>query len=290
MMRVLAFYALLLLLSRVAESRVLSLRPSVFETYGSYTDNRRSLEHAGYATLTVKERQFITVGYSDLKISHPDWDYHQQMPVGGVLLSHLPFRVRAYYGHIQGRFTSPIHSDYSDRADLGSVEASFVQPWFEVGLAYARFSGNGLSYSDSLGGRAPRQHADQFTGRLTCLLNPRFSVTARHNYVRVLDGRRLLSLYMKAIYVPQRRWTLSAGGFIGERAYYFDNDLLVVFNQSDTQRGMIFGQIETRLWKGFSITAEYIYTHFESFSAGGFPAPEYSIRYLVAGVKSRFPL
>jgi hypothetical protein len=246
-------------------------------------------------TLAAKDRHFLTIGYGDQKISHPDWTYDQQMAVGGVLLSYLPFRMKAYYGHIQGKLTyttvtAPLQSNYSDKADLGSLEAMYSDYRFDLGVAYTRFVGNGISYPGASDGSISRQRTDQITGRITCVIDPRFSLSARHSFVKVSDGRKLYSLYMKAVYAPRPRWIFTAGGFFGERAYYFDNDLLVIFNQNDTQRGMMFGQVETRVWKGFSFSAEYIYTHFDYFSATGIPGQDYSVRYVVAGIKSKLPL
>jgi hypothetical protein len=282
---------LVVLLAGAAHCREFSIRPSAYETYGDYTDSRWSVEHAGYVTLSKKELQFLTVGFSDLHIAHPAWKYHEQMPVGGILLSRLPFRVKAYYAHIAGNYTSKdgASANYSDKADVGSIEVIYSKPLYELGLDYTRFSGSGLSYADSLAGRMPQQRADQFTGRITCVLNPRFSLTARHSFVQLRDGRKLYSLAMKAVYAPRPKWILAAGGFIGERAYYFDNDLLVIFDQNDTQRGMVFGQVEARVWKSVSLTAEYIYTQFDYYPIYGIPGEDYSIRYLVAGIKSRFP-
>jgi len=289
MTKAFASVMILLLLCGAAECRTYSIRASIFETHGGYTDQRTSEEHAGYVTLAINERHYLTVGYSDLTASHPSWSYHQRMPVGGVLLSHWPWRLKGYAGYIAGDFTSAAYSPYSDHASLFSVEAMYSRPWYELGAAYTRFSGTGLSYADSPSGPLPRQTVQQLTGRITCVLNPRWSATARHSFVQVADGRKLYSLAMKVVFVPQRRWTIQAGGFIGERAYYFDNDLLVIFNQNDTQRGMIFGEAEVRMWKSFSLSVEYIYTHFEYQPIANIPGEDYSIRYLVAGIKTRLP-
>ncbi|HEY3296441.1 MAG TPA: hypothetical protein VGL38_13515 [bacterium] len=289
MTRACAAVILLALTCGVSYARTFSVRPSVFETHGSYTDRRTSEEHAGYVTVAIHDRHYLTAGYSDLTVSHPDWSYHQKMPVGGVLLSHWPWRMKAYAGYMAGTFSSARFSGYADHATVGSVEAMFSRPLYELGLSYARFSGKGQSYAVLPPGQSSKLTSEQITGRLTCVLASRWSATVRPNFTHVEDGRTLYSLAAKAVYVPRRRWTFQAGGFIGERAYYFDNDLLVIFNQNDTQRGMIFGEAETQVWKSFSVTAEYIYTHFDYSPVAGLPGGTYSIRYLVAGIKSRIP-
>ena len=290
-MKALALGACLLLLLGTAESRNYTLHPSLFATYGNYGDGRTSRELAGYATLATKNLQFISVGHSDLEISHAGWKYHRMMPVAGAMISRLPFRLKAYYGRIEGKYSakSGTLSDYRDHGNEASGEAIYSRRHYDLGVAYSYFSGRGFSYSDTLGGRAPNQESHQFTGRITCLLTPWFSLTARHNFTHLLDGRDLYSLSMKAVYAPRPGWIVGAGGFIGERAYYFDNDLLVLFDQNDTQRGMLFGQVEAPLWRNFSITAEYMYTEFEYFPIAGIPGSDYSIRYAVAGIKGRFP-
>jgi hypothetical protein len=283
---------ILLFVNGIAYGEFHALRPGAFATFGDYTNGGTSREFSGFVTYAVNNRQYFTVGYSDESISFPESKYHQQMPVGGVLLSRLPFSVKVYYAHIVGNYTyKPFRGfDYDDRADVVSGEVAFTRYPFTFGVAYAHFTGNGLSYADNFMGKAPKQNADQLTGRISVALSPRWTVIARPNVVRVKDGRNLTSLAMKLVYLPHRRWTATGGGFIGERAYYFDNDLLTIFNQNDTQRGMIFGEAEFRAGKGFSLTAEYLYTRFAYTPV--FPAPgrDYDIRYVVAGIKYYLPL
>ena len=291
-MRRWALFALLAVSVSLAHGQSRVLLPSAYATYGHYDNGRSSVEWAGYATLALKNRHYLTAGYSDLKISHADWKYHQQMPVVGAMLTRLPFRVKAYYGHMEGKFTAgnTLFQSYRDRGDVGTMEAIYSRPGYDLGVEYAYFSGNGQSYGHSAASQTPRLESHQFTGRVTCLLTPWFSLTARHNFVHVTDGRKLYSLAVKAVYAPKYRWLVSVGGMVGERTYYFDNDLLVVFNQNDNQRGMLFGEVEGPLWKWFSFTAEYIYAPFEYVTVGGIPGTDYTVRYAVAGIKTRFQL
>jgi len=278
---------ILLFTNGVAFGEFRALRPSAFATYGDYTTGGTSRELAAYLTYETYGGQYFTLGYSDEGILYPDSKYRQQMPVGGILLSRHPFSAKAYYAHLAGSYTyTPLRGfDYKDRADVGSCEILWTHYPFTLGAAYTRFGGNGLSYASNFMGKSPTKHADQLTGRIGVMLTPRWRAIARPNFAEVEDGRKLYSMAAKVIYMPHRRWTLSGGGFIGERAYYFDNDLLVIFNQNDTQRGSVFGEAEFHAGRGFSITAEYLYTQFDYSPVFPVPGKDYDIRYVVAGVR-----
>jgi hypothetical protein len=79
-------------------------------------------------------------------------------------------------------------------------------------------------------------------------------------------------------YSPWQPLVLQLSGVLGKRAYYFDPDLLTVFNQDDTQE---------HLW---GVRAEYtiggVFTLIGSYQSTGFTG--YTVNYTAVGVRARF--
>ncbi len=249
------------------------LYPGIYATAGNSTNGRASVDLSAYSSVSFNNRHLISVGYSDTRLKHRDWTYGQQMLVGGMALTFRPITVKAHYAHIDGDFNldDRLYSyRYNDHADLGSAELVYGHwPWY---------AGIGAMYFNGIGYR--KQTVQQWTARLEHPLGRTAWLSLRPSYAWVLDGRRLWSAEVKASWQPHRNWIFRAGGMAGERAYAFDNDLLVIYNQDETQTRLLSAQAEARLWRGFWLSGQYLYTQFRG----------YSIRYLVAGLHSRLPL
>ena len=65
---------------------------------------------------------------------------------------------------------------------------------------------------------------------------------------------------------------------LGERAYFYDEDLLVIFNQDETQKKLFLGKLELNLSKNLSLPFIYQYSDFET----------YKIDYASAGITYKF--
>ena len=76
---------------------------------------------------------------------------------------------------------------------------------------------------------------------------------------------------------PLNQYTLSLKlyGFGGERAYYYDEDLLTMFNQNETQKNLVSLRVEYDIVKELTLIGNYQYTEFQN----------YIIRYYVGGLK-----
>lgn len=125
-----------------------------------------------------------------------------------------------------------------------------------------------------------QQSTNQFTGRLEWIAGPRIFLSLKPSYVKPKDGRSLTSVAGKIHYLPVNQLLLKVGGMIGKRAYYFDSDILTIFNQDETQKNLIFGQLEYSPVKQFTLILAVQHTEFETFS----------INYYIAGIKTNFSL
>jgi hypothetical protein len=264
------------------------VNPGVYLSSGNYSGQRHSTEYSAYGSVGIRNRHFISAGYSDLAISDVDWKYRQKVGTVGALFTRLPFAAKAYYSRVSGDYASKLWDySYSDHANVISAELIYVRWPLTLGMEYARFDGSGYS----------RQRTDQYTLRHDLQLQSAIRLSVRPSYVWVMDGplsqadfsgstenfkgpRHLASIAGKLVWQAAPRLRISAGGFLGQRAYYFDNDLLVLNNQNETQTGMRFAQIEALVWRDVTALGEYIQTDFD----------EYSIEYVVIGIKSQFKL
>jgi hypothetical protein len=110
------------------------------------------------------------------------------------------------------------------------------------------------------------------------IIDPAFSVSVAPLYTTLTDGRSLVSATAGMKYSPVEPLVLQVSGVWGKRAYYFNPDLLTVFNQDETQEN---------LW---SVRAEYtvggIVTLIGSYQSTAFTG--YTVKYLALGVRGRF--
>jgi hypothetical protein len=247
------------------------MRAAFFATYGSYSNRIFSDDYAGYLTLARASKYYITVAYDDVLLSAQDWSYWQRMGVGGVLLRPKPYSLRAYYGHVQGdyrpeEFSMRRFPDLNrDLTDFYSGEFSYLFKPYETGLSFTY-----LKSKEYL-----QQTSRQVTGRFEWSPSNKFTLKARPNFVSLTDDRQLWSLTANVSYYVLPKLIIKTGGAVGERAYYFDNDLLTIYNQNETQTGLAFLQLDFMASKNLLLTEEYIWTEFQGFS----------IHYLVLGAK-----
>jgi hypothetical protein len=110
------------------------------------------------------------------------------------------------------------------------------------------------------------------------ILSNELFVSLRPSFTRLNDGKNLFSASFKLHYAPMTEMVFKIGGFAGERAFYFDSDLLTIFNQNSIQKYQVFGQIEYSPIILFKLTAGYQHNRFADFN----------VDYLYAGVKANF--
>jgi hypothetical protein len=120
-----------------------------------------------------------------------------------------------------------------------------------------------------------KQSAHQLNLKVEYIIHPKVFLSIKPNLSKIEDGRNLFSAAFKIHYLPIHELLLKAGGFTGERAYYFDPDLLTIFNQNDTQKLQLFGTVEYFPSYLLKLAVSFQHTKF----AG------YSINYYTAGVK-----
>ncbi|MHC1736497.1 MAG: hypothetical protein AB9882_00645 [Ignavibacteriaceae bacterium] len=263
--------------SSYADSTYIS--PSFYYTYGDYSNSMSSNSFAFFNTLQISERLYLLNSYDNLNIKTPGqigWKYNQQLILGGLYYNAYPYFIKGNYAYILGKFnfSSDGSYNYNDVSHLFNLDFIYYQNLFYYGASYNYFMANGILNADSL--KTRRIH--QLTLRWEYIVSPDLFLSIKPNYTKVDDGRDLLSVEVKSRYLLMNRVVLTAGGFYGSRAYYFDSDLLTLFNQNYTQKYRVFGQVDFYPFDKISVSAGYQHTKFS----------EFSINYLIAGIKGYF--
>ena len=241
--------------------------PSFYYTYGSYNQGRVSESFAFYSTLQLSRQFYIINHYDNLTINNKDWDYLQQTFLIGLIAEFFPFYCKFTYSHYKGDFTYlPFPFEYSDFTNLYSLDLLYYIDDFYFGSSYTHL--NQIGYK--------KQISDQLTLRLDNILSNDLYISLKPSYTKLYDGRNLFSVSLKMNYQVLPEILLKLGGFGGERAYYFDTDLLTIFNQEDTQKYQLFAQADLSLISDLKFILAYQHTKFTSFK----------IDYYIAGVKA----
>jgi hypothetical protein len=262
-----------------------SLAPSVFYTYGDYSDSRYSHDIAGYTTIGIQDRHSLSLAYDNIVINHNEFAFRQQMGLAGVLLSKKPWAAKLDYGRIVGKFRlKAFDLRLRDETNIYSAEFLCWSHFITAGASYSSIQATlMIPETTPLPGPASQavpRSTQQYLLRLEVVPHWRLRLIALPAYSWVQDGRRLYSTVFRANFVPAPRLLLKAGGMVGQRAYYFDNELFTIYNQNETQSEWVFGQAEYDLWHHVIVVAEFIHTHFQN----------YDINYSVLGLKTRFGL
>ncbi|HKI77524.1 MAG TPA: hypothetical protein VKA26_03170 [Ignavibacteriaceae bacterium] len=268
MKKIATIICFLISINFLAKADSLSVHPGIYYTYGNYSSDASSKAFSVYVPFVFGQRHTFLAGYDNLKIITPNWDYNQQMYNLQTILNFDPFYIKLNYDYINGDYLeSNSINNYQDRTNIFNLESFIRLKLFYIGLSYVHLKMNGGIL---------QQSTDQFTARLEYLIDPRVYLSLKPSYVKVKDGRNLASFEARINYLPLNSFLIKAGAMFGKRAYYFDSDLLTIFNQEETQDKKYFGQVEYTPVKSFTFILSYIHSGFET----------YSINYFVAGIKA----
>lgn len=245
------------------------LSPSVFYTNGDYSTNVKSNSIAFYNTLQLFNEFFLINHYENLKIDGSDYDYLQQAFLAGGVLDLFPYYLKFNYAHYKGEYSyKPFEFSYNDYTNLYNLEFLYYVDWYYLGAAY--------SYLNQIG--FPNTSSHQVTLRLEKILSNEFFISIKPNLTIPENDRTLVSVYSKLHYAPITNLIFKVGGFAGQRIFYFDSDLLTIFNQNYIQKYQIFAQVDYLPLDLIKLTAGYQHNKFTDFT----------VDYLYAGIKANF--
>jgi hypothetical protein len=247
------------------------LIPSAFYTNGDYSTDAKSNSIAVYNALQLAEDFFLINHYEYLSIDNKDYNYIQQAFLAGGIVDLFPYYIKFNYVHYKGDFDYKLFDyKYNDYTNLYNLDFIYFINLFYLGAAYTRLNQIGFAKIIS----------NQVTLRLEKILSNYVFISLKPNFTRLDNGKNLFSISAKLHYAPATGLLVKVGGFIGERAFYFDSDILTIFNQNSIQKYQIFGQVEYSPIQQLSLILGYQQTQFEDFK----------INYMIAGIKGNFQI
>jgi hypothetical protein len=238
------------------------LSPSAYYTHGNYSNKAYSNAATFYNTLQLKQNLFLLNSYNNLKIINPQWDYKQQNFIAGINYYFFPYFLRLNYAHIKGDYMAKIlfDEDYSDFTNVYNLDLYLYSDMNYAGAAFTFLNLTGFNTLQIY----------QLTLRYERIISNDWYFAIRPNYTSATDGRSMFSTSIRLHYALTPHIILKTGGFAGERAYYFDSDLLTVFNQYETQKHQYFFQADYFPVYNFGLIFLYQNTKFETYSINYF--------------------
>jgi hypothetical protein len=245
------------------------LTPSVYYTRGEYNDGRYSDSYAGFLSIGTWQQR-VLFSYDQLRIADPEWQYNQKYFNAGAILGLTNFFVKPNYGHLSGHLGGLNYHN-----DIYSIDAFYTNYTLYLGGSYTFQSNGGYFTEDLIEGA---KDINQVMLRFEYIPHWRVLLSVKPVYTYVSDGRNLFGASFRFHYLPFDKLLLKVHGFAGERAYFFDPDLLVIYNQDDTQKYLASAQLEYLLSPHFHLIGGFQHTSFGS----------YKINYYFGGIRTNF--
>ena len=242
--------------------------PSVYYTYGAYSNENNSKDYSGYLSIKLAARgDYMIAGYDKLLITNPDYEFDQKMFVAGIIKNQYPFYLKLNYANINGDYNSSLDPllNYTDKTNVINGGILYNFDLYFIGVSYTYTNLNGLSSVNS----------NQIGADFIWNTSSNFILSIKPLYTKVSDGRSLVSSNIKFDFPISTKVRFSAEGSFGKRAYYFNPDLLTIYNQDETQKTTISVRGEYQLFKFLRLITSYQYAEFDSFN----------IKYIIGGLK-----
>ncbi len=237
--------------------------PSVYYTYGNYSTTSYSNDISAYGSFKLASKgDYLIAGFDKLKINDPKFDFDQRMIVVGIIKNVYPFYLKLNYANINGDFNSKLNdfTQYTDKTNLINGGLLYNFDLFFIGFTYTYLNLDGLKSINS----------HQVETNFIWQASQKFILSIKPLYTYVTDGRRLFSTNVKFDLPVSNIFKLSADISVGERAYYFNPDLLTIYNQDETQKTTASVRVEYQFIKAVRVIASYQYAEFNNFNINYF--------------------
>jgi hypothetical protein len=262
-MKYILIASLLIIFSATTLADSIYVTPSLYYSRGDYTDERYSDSYAGYLTIGDLNSAAV-LSFNRINIVDPLWKYNQNLFTIGGIMGFNRIYLKLNYGRVDAK-----ENDLPYRYNIYSIDAFYTN--------YRLYLGG--SYTHHMSGTS-QLNIDNAIIRLEYIPHWRVLLSLKPMYTNVSDGRELFGTALRFHYLPLDYFLVKLHGFIGERAHFFDPDLLVLYNQMETQKNLAALQLEYFLSLNFNVIAGFQHTSFGS----------YRINYYILGLRSNFIL
>lgn len=246
---------------------------SPYYTLGSYSDKTSSKSKALYVITNLNNEYIFSGGIDNIMLKHNQWDYKQNSIFLFGLYHRFPFSLKLSSAYVIGNYSEQNKqlSNYSDENISITPELIYKFDWNYIGLAFNYFvSTKGFQ----------KLKSSSITLRFDKYLDFFTYFSIRPNFYFENSGKKLASIATQIIHWITPEFLVKGKIVIGNRRYYFDNDLLTIYNQYDIQKVVLDFGLEYSLIDEITFSGAYQYTKFE----------KTTVNYLVIGVRTKLVL
>ncbi len=257
-----------------AQVKITSYSPSLFYTYGDYSNSGSSNALSAFVTVGINYKDFITAGFNELLINKSanydagtaGWRYDQTMLTLGGVKNFYPFYFGAFYSNISGNYNSkPAGYSYTDKLNVFDLNLFYNYELYFFGVTGNYISLTGLNNLDIA-------HVSAVVKKL---IGTNIVFISSFTQSIISDGRNLSSIKLDLFYRINDLLSIRGSGAFGERAYFYDDEVLAVFYQNETQITDLSFTADYKIYKSYKLFANYTYADFSS----------YKINYFTIGVR-----
>ncbi len=239
--------------------------PSLYGTSGSYSNGSSSASIDAYALAQIGGNDFLSVAVGSLTIDAAEWTYAQSLLACAGTKNFYPFSLSLRLGMVGGEYSAKQYRyTYTDKIFLVSAGGRYNWDMFYFRADYTHLDLQG--YKNVV--------ARQVSIGAEWVASESISLTVSPLYSTLTDGRNLFGVTVGGTFIPAAPLTIRCTGFMGARAYFFDPDLLVEYNQDATQKYLAGLSAEYSVIPELKVSCAY---HVTGFS-------DYTIRYASVGL------
>ncbi|MCX8056797.1 MAG: hypothetical protein N3F03_04210 [Ignavibacteria bacterium] len=269
------FILFIISFSKIFSQINLHFQPSAYFTYGSYSNKTISTQYSLFTSLSPNQIDYFVFGYDGINLKHDFWKYNQNNLSVGLhyWIPDLNLKLKLDYVYLKGKYSDDLTTQpLIDNASLISPEIIYgYYPSF-YGIGYARFNQKGNNKIQSNQFYVRLGYYPHY--KLLISLLPSFHLTENLSS----NQSKYLSLQTAIFYSPIYELSIGTTFTIGSRKFFYNPDLMVLYNQLETQTGNYSIQLNYNFFKNFVASLNYQKSRF----AG------YEIDYFVIGIKSSF--
>lgn len=242
--------------------------PGLYYSNGDYNNSTSSSTISFFNTAYIN-KYYATLGLDWHKLKGSGWKYDQFNYTVNLFVNEFPTFYKLSYMLIDGQsdFGSAAGNSQS-QGNLVNFEYTAYKNLFYYSAGVTFFSQSGTSKEKSI----------QLTPRLDYIFSRELSFSIRPNYFLSSVGSSLFSTKVGLTYNFNDIIFFGGGISIGNQKYFFNGDLLTIYNQPEIQKTIFDFRIDYILSTNIRVIGSYNNSSFDG----------YKINYFSLGLKSGF--
>lgn len=251
-----------------AQSKI-AIIPSGYFTYGNYSDNTKSNQLSLFLSTSPNSIDYFVFGYDDISLKNDLWNYTQKNYSAGIHYWFLDYKLKFKIDAIL------LDGDYNDNyiSNPNYLSGVLISPEIIKGI-YPFYFGGGYAVFDQSKNQKFTSH--QIYLRTDYYPHYKLLISALASLNFSSKDNKLISLQTTLSYFYNYELTFASSFTIGSRRFFYNPDLMVLFNQLETQTSNYSARVDYNFYKNFTATLVYQHSKFSS----------YSIDYYVFGIKT----